>query len=37
MREHDVQWSQYPTVVNEPTARAWLRMQAEPGSRQAYG
>lgn len=29
MPEHDVQWSQYPTVANEPTARAWLRMQAE--------
>jgi hypothetical protein len=29
MLEHDVQWSQYPTVANEPTARAWLRMQAE--------
>lgn len=29
MPEHDVQWSRYPAVVNEPTARAWLRMQAD--------
>ena len=29
MPEHDVQWSRYPALVNEATARAWLRMQAE--------
>lgn len=28
MPEHDVQWSRYPTVADEPTARAWLTMQA---------
>lgn len=27
MSEHDVQWSQYPTAANDPTARAWLAMQ----------
>jgi integrase/recombinase XerD len=28
MPEHDVQWNQYPAVADDPTARAWLAMQA---------
>jgi integrase/recombinase XerD len=28
MHENDVRWDQYPTVAGEPTARAWLAMQA---------
>jgi hypothetical protein len=28
MREHDVRWDQYPTVGGDPTARAWLIVQA---------
>lgn len=28
MREHDIHWSQYPRVAEDPTARAWLTMQA---------
>ena len=28
MPEHDVRWSQYPKVAEDPTARAWLTMQA---------
>ena len=28
MPEHDIQWNQYPTVAEDPTARGWLTMQA---------
>lgn len=28
MPVHDIHWSQYPRVAEDPTARAWLTMQA---------
>jgi len=28
MPEYDVRWNQYPTVAEDPAARAWLAMQA---------
>ena len=28
MPVHDIHWSQYPKVAEDPTARAWLTMQA---------
>ena len=28
MHERDIRWDQYPTVADDPTARAWLAMQA---------
>lgn len=28
MPEHEVRWKQYPTVAEDPAARAWLAMQA---------